>query len=150
MKFQIPTVLTRTFAGVAMVVTVAFLSPVSAHDDKTPVHFVTEHGTDLGDCSMPEQPCATIDYAFRKVGKSDEIRVGAGVYAFRSYDPAEIISLLSPIITVRGGFTAKDKFEVRNDTANPTVLVTSPSNERYVTHLQANGFVVRPIFKCEQ
>ena len=111
--------------AVAAVSVFVFLHPVSAHEDKTPVHFVAEHGVDNGDCSMPDRPCATIDYALQEAGKGDEIRVGAGVYSFRSDDPAEIATLLSPLVTVRGGYAADDKFALRDEAANRTVLVTA-------------------------
>ena len=131
----------RRLAGVATVAAVGFLHPVSAHDSKTPVHFVSEQGIDQGDCSMPELPCATIDYALRKAGKGDEIRIGAGVYSFRSYDPEEIGSLLSPVMTIHGGFAVEDKFALRDEAVNRTVLVTS--NTRHAARLRTNGFVVR-------
>lgn len=70
-------------AGVAAVAAAAFLYPVSAHDERTPVHFVAEHGVDQGDCSAAERPCVTIGYALRKAGKGDEIRVGTGVFKVR-------------------------------------------------------------------
>ena len=131
----------RRLAGVATLAAVGFLHPVSAHDSKTPVHFVSEQGIDQGDCSMPELPCATIDYALRKAGKGDEIRIAGGVYSFRSYDPEEIGSLLSPVMTIHGGFAVEDKFAFRDEAVNQTVLVTS--NTRHAARLRTNGFVVR-------
>ena len=130
----------RVFVAVAAVTTATFLHPVSAHEDKTPMHFVAEHGVDQGDCSMPERPCATIDYALQEAGKGDEIRVGTGVYSFRSDDPAEIVTLLSELVTVRGESVAEDKFALRDEAANRTVLVTS--NNRHAASLRTNGFVV--------
>ena len=130
----------QIFASAVVVATLAFPHPVTAHDEKTPLHFVTEHGVDQGDCSVAERPCATINYALRMAGKGDELRVSAGLYTFRSHDPAEIISLLSPAVAVRGGFSVEDNFSQRDD-ANRTVLVTS--NSRHTQRLRNNGFVVQ-------
>ena len=138
--FACPRPTGHVVAVVAAAIAVAFLHPVFADDEKTPVHFVAKDGIDQGDCSTPQEPCATIDYALGNAATGDEIRAAAGVYSFRPHAPAEIAALLSSEVTVRGGFSVEDMFQSLDD-VNPTVLVTPDS--RYADRLQVNGFVVR-------
>ena len=95
--------------------------PVAAHEGKTPIHYVSENGTDEGDCATPVRPCATIAYALQKAEKGDEVRVASGVYDFELAEPAEIVQLLSHIVQVHGGFDP-ESFSERSITDNPTII----------------------------
>ena len=127
----------KTFAAI-VVGTLFIIDAATAHDGKSPLRFVAEQGVDQGDCSSIERPCETIDYALGVAKKGDEIRVSAGIYTFRSHDPAEIVTLFGSTVDVRGGYSLLDHFAKRDDRVNSTVLITS--NSLYAEQLRDNGF----------
>jgi choice-of-anchor B domain-containing protein len=128
--------------GLAVLLGSAFLpSGVAAHEGETPVHYVAESGEDVGSCDHPSTPCRTIEYALTKADKGDEVLVAGGSYQFYPEDPAEVVMLLSPIITVRGGYSAEDDFARQTPGDNPTVLI-GPDQSR-APDLRSRGFVVQ-------
>lgn len=116
-------------------------SAAAAHEGATPVHYVAESGEDAGSCEHPSAPCRTIEYALTKADKGDEVLVAKGSYQFYPEDPAEVVMLLSPIVTVRGGYSAADGFARQTPADNPTVLI-GPDQSR-ASDLRGRGFVVQ-------
>lgn len=120
------------------------LSASRAHEGETPQHYVATSGEDVGECTSAEKPCRTIEYALRHAEKGDAVLVAEGSYRFREEDPAEMITLLSPIVQVRGGYSAEDGFAEQDAAANATVIagaeadLAAPLSERgFVTVAQA-------------
>jgi choice-of-anchor B domain-containing protein len=112
-----------------------------AHEGETPIHYVAENGEDVGACDHPSTPCRTIEYALTQAQKGDQVLVAAGSYRFHPEDPAEVVSLLSPMVVVRGGYSADNDFARHSPTANPTVLI-GPDASR-APDLRERGFILR-------
>ena len=128
--------------GLAVLLGSAFLPfEAAAHEGETPVHYVAESGEDAGSCDHPSTPCRTIEYALTKADKGDEVLVAEGSYQFYPEDPAEVVMLLSPIVTVRGGYSAEDDFARQTPGDNPTVLI-GPDQSR-APDLRSRGFVLQ-------
>jgi len=109
----------RTLLAALAVLPMAAL-PAMAHEGKTPVHFVSETGTDTGDCADATAPCASIAYALRQTEKGDEVHVTGGRFDFDMDEPEEVIQLLSPVVPVKGSFDTA--FSNQDIAASPTIL----------------------------
>jgi choice-of-anchor B domain-containing protein len=137
MHFEHGRAVRALLAGLA---TAVVATPCLAHEGPTPVHYVAESGVDAGDCASPARPCRSLMYALRKVEKGDELRVGSGRFEFAPEDPHEVVQLLSPVVRVRGGFSAADGFDDQRIAETPTILM-GPSLE-YADRLEARGMLV--------
>lgn len=71
--------------------------------------------------------------------KGDSVLVASGNYNFRSDDPEEIISLLSPILRVAGGYSVDDDFTVQNTLKNKTVI--NGVLPDFAAKLRTRGFI---------
>jgi len=128
---------------VAVIVVLSVFAPrdtAHAHGDGFPNLYVSESGTDEGNCVDPVQPCKTIKYAYGKAEKGDEIRVAPGIYRFPVEHPADALDLLGRIIKVRGGFDPEVAFARRTNDSRVTFLVGPDAT--YRQRLAANGFLL--------
>lgn len=115
--------------------------PASSHDENF-IIYVAEDGTDAGDCRHTENPCQTLDYALKKAGKGDKIRVATGTYRFDTANPNEVLQLLGDIVDVRAGYDRADNFSDESRQYAGTDLI-GPSPE-YRQRLLARGFSIKP------
>src|SRR5918994_1729461 len=90
--------------GLAIILSGTLVFAALAHEGETPIHYVAENGEDVGACDQPSTPCRTIEYALTQAQKGDQVLVAAGSYRFHPEDPAEVVTLLSPMVPVRGGY----------------------------------------------
>ena len=86
--------------------------------------------------SIPVEPW---DYAMGQAEKGDQVLVAEGSYEFRKQDPDEIITLLSPIVQVAGGYSVDDDFEVQDADKYKTVI--SGVKPDYAQRLTSKGFI---------
>lgn len=92
-----------------------------AHGDKHPL-FVATGGQDAGQCINPEQPCGSLTYALKMVGKAGQIRIAAGTYPVASTE--ELFLLISGSVEVIGGFENDGSFQFAS--AQSTTLTGVP------------------------
>ena len=118
-------------AGVA-----ACLLTLSAHADVGPGLYVSESGTDDGDCTDVGTPCRSIGYALSVAGKNTRIHVAVGSYVFD--DPEAILYAMSGAVHVHGGYVENDQGEwIKGGKA---VLTSVPPG--YREFLSMHGFTV--------
>lgn len=79
----------------------------NAAADVGPGLYVSESGSDEGDCSDVERPCRSILYALDVAGKNTRIHVAVGRYTFD--DPAAILYAMSGAVHVHGGYVEDDQ-----------------------------------------
>jgi choice-of-anchor B domain-containing protein len=89
------------FPAFAVLSACLFDSSVMADVGDTPL-FVAASGNDVGLCQSESEPCRTLGYALKRVGKNGRIRVGDGSYELS--EPADVVYLLSSSIDVRGTY----------------------------------------------
>ncbi len=127
------------FVGFVLILSViTVLTPVAAHEGKTPIHYVSESGIDEGDCAIASSPCASIAYALKQVEKGDEIRVAGGWYPFVVGEPAEVVQLLSHVVRVSGSYD--EKFIAQNVADSATILTGIDMTE--AAALEARGILI--------
>jgi len=87
-----------------------------------PVRHVAPAGIDSGDCTDPNHPCGTVQYAVDQAVEGDEIRVATGVYT-DVHQRAGITQTvyISKTVIVRGGYLA-DFCGPPDPPAHPTTL----------------------------
>lgn len=127
--------------GVAFLITILVVDrvvlPVSLNGPSSPfvyanasptIRYVASTGTDQGDCSLPELPCRTIQYAVNQASSGDTIRVAAGTYTYNhavdhcDFLPEQgksVICVVDKTLTILGGYSVSDW-----STANPGVNLT--------------------------
>jgi len=108
-----------------------------AHPGDHGARYVAESGRNAGDCHALAHPCRTLEYALRQAQKGDEVRVAAGAY-FLTPDMGQ--SLLSSLVSVRGGYTVADGFTIQDPGSNPTYLMGITYLHR--AELSEQGFIV--------
>ncbi|GEM_PF-713640 len=123
-----------------MILFAASLSTAIAHLDGPSNHYVAENGVDQGDCATPVRPCKSIMYAVSRASLGDNVLVAAGSYLFEPEDPAEIMTLLSHVVPVSGGYSVSNGFSEQVPKENPTFLI-GPSGQ-YATALLERGFIL--------
>jgi len=116
-----------TLSAVAALSASLFYGGVMADVDDTPL-FVAAGGNDIGLCQSEAEPCRTLGYALKRVGKNGQIRVGDGSYELS--EPADVIYLLSASIDVRGNYA---------DGAGSTIVGVP---HEFAASLAAKGFRV--------
>lgn len=103
-----------------------------------PVGYVSEGGTDTGDCGNPSVPCRTIDYAVSQAGDGQTIRVSEGSF---DLDPETLADARARDIEVLGGYARASGFAARlarpNVAALATVVTGPPDLDR--SELARNG-----------
>lgn len=104
-----------------------------AHGAEKPL-FVAADGVDYGQCQDASNPCRTIGYAMRWVGKGGQIRVAKGQYEITSGE--DLFHLLGGVFDVRGGFEPASGFQ--DAAAAPSTLIGAP--EKYRDQLRKQGF----------
>jgi choice-of-anchor B domain-containing protein len=87
----------------AMLSTCLIPGSAMADGDDAPL-FVSADGSDTGLCQSETEPCRTLDYALKRVGKNGQIRVGDGSYELSR--AADVIYVLSASIDVRGSYAS--------------------------------------------
>ena len=122
-----------------LLLTLMLIPNAYTHDGETPVHYVALTGEDSGLCDKPVNPCRTLDYVMGQAEKGDRVLVAAGNYEFRKEDPDEIVTLLSPIVQVTGGYSVDDGFKVQDASNNKTIINGVVTG--YAQRLASNGFI---------
>lgn len=122
----------------AVAVLTMFSVASSGHSEHDKPRYVSPSGKDAGFCESPLAPCQTFNYALSRANKGDKIIVGEGHYKLDN--AAALFSLISDVVPVKAGFSAKDGFEIQNTAANPTYLSGVPV--KYAETLRKRGFVV--------
>ncbi len=75
-------------------------------DGGSTIHYVAPGGTDIGSCTSPALPCATVQYAVQQANAGDEIRIAAGHYtALYAHDGLTCVAHITQDLTVRGGYS---------------------------------------------
>ncbi len=105
---------------------------------ETPVHipvdrYITDSGTDSGDCTNPISPCATIQYSINQSGDGDTIKVAQGTYN-------ENISITSSIsgLLIEGGWDSI--FTARSN--NPSLTIIDGGGIARVFNISATGISI--------
>ncbi|MGY8795578.1 MAG: choice-of-anchor B family protein, partial [Woeseiales bacterium] len=122
---------------ICLLLTACILS-VSAfsHGDTDKPLYVSESGTDNGDCIIERAPCATIGYALSRAGKGSQLRVMEGYFEIE--DAEDVFHLVSGVVDVSGGFRAGNKSQI----AARGVSQLSGVPYQYREALKARGFSV--------
>jgi choice-of-anchor B domain-containing protein len=122
---------------ICLLLTASILS-VSAfsHGDTDKPLYVSESGTDNGDCIIERAPCATIGYALSRAGKGSQLRVMEGYFEIE--DAEDVFHLVSGVVDVSGGFRAGNKSQI----AARGVSQLSGVPYQYREALKARGFSV--------
>ena len=107
-----------------------------AHSELEKPLYVAEGGVDKGRCHDPANPCGTISYALRWVGKGGQIRVATGNYEIE--DVRDLFHMVSAVVNVRGGYDSNRGFQ--QPTGNASTLVGVP--REYRAMLASRGFHV--------
>lgn len=118
-RFLLPVLLTAS--------SFSMIGNVMADGDDAPL-FVSANGKDAGLCQSEANPCRTLDYALKRVGKNGQIRVGDGSYELSQ--AADVIYLLSASIDVRGSYASGSR----------STIVGVP--HEFADSLEAKGFRV--------
>lgn len=95
--------------------------------------YVATSGTDVGNCSDPNNPCRSVQYAVDTAYEGDVIKVATGVYTgvhgrpappFNYDGPSVVTQVLyiNKTVTVRGGYPASSFFTNPDRIAHPTTL----------------------------
>jgi len=105
------------------------------HGEEGPL-FVATDGNDAGQCQDAANPCRTIGYAMRWVGKGGEIRVAKGRYAIA--DAEDLFHLVGGVFNVRGGYEPGDGLQ--RSPASASTLIGVPETYREI--LGKRGFHV--------
>jgi hypothetical protein len=98
------------------------------------VRYVTPTGADLGSCTSPASPCASVQYALDQAVAGEEIRVAGGTYTGVGSRPvpggyesppaggtlAQVV-YVDKEVTIRGGYATGD-WSVPDPAGNPTTL----------------------------
>lgn len=113
--------------SIALILASLLHSSVLAHSGSHPVRYVSEDGTDQGNCSKPSTPCASIAYAVNQSSKGDKIYVASGTYHAGEMD---IFYLLNDMVAVKGGFSTQDKFAKQNADQHLTTITGIPADYR--------------------
>lgn len=95
-----------------------------------PVGYVSEGGTDSGDCTNPNAPCRTIAYAISQAVDGQEIRVAAGRF---DLDADTLSAAEARGIQVSGGFSRASSFAARltaPNVARQATVVHGPSGSQ--------------------
>lgn len=127
-----------------------------SHANGPVTRYVATTGADSGNCSSPDKPCRTIQYAVNQSFSGDTILVAQGVYTDTSLDPCQFLRTRSVVcfvdkrLTIRGGYSATDWAEA-DPARNPTIIDGGSSHRGvavvgYQTtdaHLEMTGFIIR-------
>jgi hypothetical protein len=94
--------------------------------------YVAQGGTDAGDCTVPGEPCATVQYAVDAAGSGDIIKIGAGLYSGVQGHPApagyvgaatvQQVAYVDKTVTLQGGYLAPDFADPPDPEDNQTTL----------------------------
>jgi uncharacterized repeat protein (TIGR01451 family) len=112
----------------------AYVAGAPAQAQET-TRYVAVTGTDSGDCTDPENPCRTVQYAVDAADDGDVVKVATGVYTDvhlrpppSGYDNPPVSGMvtqtvyLTKSLILRGGYTAPDYADPPDPEANPTTL----------------------------
>lgn len=91
------------------------------------VSYVSEAGTDTGDCGNPNAPCATIGYAVSQAADGQEIRIAEGYF---DLDEAVLAEAEARQIEIEGSFARASRFDAKvaaPNVAELATVVTGPS-----------------------
>ncbi len=117
----------------------AELRLAQAQEPAPQTRYVSEGGTDTGDCLSPNAPCLTIAYALQQATPGQEIRVGEGYF---DMEPGTMELASARNIRIQGGFARASNFRALATDANLPELatvVTGPSFRDRV-QLAQSGF----------
>jgi len=125
--------------------------------DGPTTRYVSENGTDNGDCTSPTAPCGTIQYAVNQSTSGDRILVAQGIYTYDSRsDPCSflqtraVVCFVDKRLTILGGYSETD-WSIANPVANPTIIdgenrhrgVAAIGYNTTTAHLQMEGFTIQ-------
>lgn len=93
---------------------------------------VAQGGTDSGDCTVPTQPCGTLQYALDAAASGDVIKIAAGTYVDVHSRPAPAeylgaedvlqVAYIDKTVTLKGGYLAPGFAEPPDPEVNQTTL----------------------------
>lgn len=125
---------TKPLSRMALTLSLLLGSGLSlAHSGAHPIRYVSETGTDQGNCELARSPCRTIAYAVNHSSKGDKVHVAEGVYGVEGLD---VFFLLSDMVEVSGGYSSNFKHK---DTQQFNTLIKGIPAE-YREKLQSRGF----------
>jgi len=100
--------------------------------EESTTRYVAQDGTDTGVCTVPTEPCGTVQYAVDVAGSGDLIKIAAGTYygvqscpAPSGYVGSAMVQqavYLDKTVTLQGGYLAPGFADPPNPETNQTTL----------------------------
>jgi len=94
--------------------------------------YVAQGGTDASDCTIPAEPCGTVQYAVDAAGSGDIIKIAAGTYVDIHSRPAPAeylgaedvlqVAYIAKTVTLQGGYLSPGFAEPPDPEVNQTTL----------------------------
>ena len=85
--------------------------------------YVATTGADTGDCTGPNNPCRTVQYAVEQASDGDLVKVAAGTYTDLNNQGGQFQAVyITKTVTIRGGYVAPGFADPPDPGANPTTL----------------------------
>jgi hypothetical protein len=100
--------------------------------------YVATTGADSGDCTDPNNPCRTVQYAVDRADSGDVVKVAAGIYTdLNSHGGQSQVVYITKTVTIRGGYVAPAFADPPDPGANPTTL--SAQGQGRVIYIRGSG-----------
>lgn len=116
----------------------ALLPGMSSYAAGTPRYVATTH-EDNDECTNPDYPCRTVQYAVDVANPGDVIKVAEGVYDdVHDYYGSFQVVYIDKTVTIRGGYTTAFT-DPPDPEANPTTL--DARGEGHVVHIGGSGTI---------
>ncbi len=85
--------------------------------------YVATTGADTDDCTGPNNPCRTVQYAVERATSGDLVKVAAGIYTdLNSHGGQSQVVYVTKTVSIRGGYVAPGFADPPDPSANPTTL----------------------------
>lgn len=95
-------------------------APAPAHAAGT-VRYLSPGGADAADCSLPAQPCRTLQYAVGQAESGDLLYLASGIYSgVQSYSGRNQVAYIDKSLSLYGGYNAS--YTTRDPQNAPSVL----------------------------
>jgi len=147
-----------------LIILILFILPLLYQTGESPVNaysptlrYVSTNGVDEGDCTDPNSPCNSIQYAINNSFSGDTILVSEGTYNYPTKKPCHlaIICSINKQLTLKGGYT-KQTWNGPDPVNHPSIIdgaglyrgvaVVGVVVDEIVTintHLEMTGFTIQ-------